>query len=996
MYNTAVKNLIYSHPLINDACGGIVRILTIGYDEYSRAFIDECLMAVQLPEYSLDITVVSACPTDSYADYIRGRDTLANFVNINHSLEGSIEESYGNIDFIGENAISLKSEFIDRYNYIFISAGTDENNFEKAKQIACFAADNCKVCFVTRSSAETECGNIIPVRVDENSAADNELMRMAFNIFLVWNNKMGVNEAKEQFRNDYDKSSSLLFALSVKYKLISIGINPDGADAAEIFSKMIKSDKNLLGTLSAYEHRRWIIEKLLDGWTQPLRDDGTIDYESIIRNCAVRNEKEKTHICITRCGDDVTALAEFPKEKWDDEKDNTVNSFDELDKISVMLHRTFRRHSQQQIFSPETELNEVYKLFFINDIPLVSYNQLILCLKNILNGCYGYSVQYDYYEAAVKNAAEGLEVDKRALLDSELIKIRQKYYSKIQANLYKNYKLNNVKLIEQIPFILTYRVQPSMTMALDIGGENPEKNDAAFENAASATVINPSCIVYTYYFDENSQTGLIAEKLQALSNYFESRRIGCKIKFVATVSGSVSEKKVTGLDKRLKGLNKKEFIEKYVLIRCTDESDAVGKIIEALVSESVELYDGTTLLFRSAVSNLNYIEKIYSQFSYFEFKSEKKEFINIRGCEYLKYIDNSVYFRINDMFSLKRATDTKFTTPDYAGDYEKLWDIYCGDYLKGQDSFRRGVYSWNILCDILSDYTLQNDKVISGRLTPCQRYEDTVYFPSYSRDAAFVLLEKLYGANIIETCSAVTMYTSDTCRMKIISSYTDISVMAEGFLNDAKATADYSGIYIETFGNRISLCSGKLDVSDLQLNTNNARDIKELLKQLAENHYISSPIENENKLSFSFTSKRMREILTSAGMILEVYTYYEALKTGYFDDIASGYEFTWSRDNVRNELDGVITKGFRSIIIECKARKQLDQNFYHKLYSIAEQFGINAKVVLIANTYDKLFVNQNNEQIQRGQMMDIVTVSKREDIENIGETLIKIIEDKFV
>ncbi|MBQ2823433.1 MAG: DUF1887 family protein [Oscillospiraceae bacterium] len=423
-------------------------------------------MALQLPGYYPDITVLSASPSEACADYLCGRENLADFVNINNSPDSG-KEFYGSISFVREDDFSYKTELTDEHRYIFISSGSD---------------------------------------------------------------------------------------------------------------------------------------------------------------------------------DDITALAELPKEKWDDVNDQTLNDLDELDRTSLQLHRAFRRHSERQDFSPETELDAVYKIFVSNGIPLAAYNQFILCLKNILNGCYGYSVQYDYYEEAVREAA---------------------------------------------------------------------------------------------------------------------------------------------------------------------------------------------------------------------------------------------------------------------------------------------------------------------------------------------------------------MYTSDSCRMKIISSYKDISVMAERFLNDARASADHSGIYVETFGNRISLCSGRLDVSDLQLNTNNSRDVKELLKQLAEKHYISSPVENESKISFSFTSRRMREMLTSAGMILEVYTYYEAIKTGYFDDVASGYEFTWSRDNVRNELDCVITKGFCSIIIECKARKQLDQNFYHKLYSIAEQFGINAKVVLIANTYDKLFANQNNEQIQRGQMMDIVTVSKREDIQNIGETLVKIIEGKF-
>ena len=96
-----------------------------------------------------------------------------------------------------------------------------------------------------------------------------------------------------------------------------------------------------------------------------------------------------------------------------------------------------------------------------------------------------------------------------------------------------------------------------------------------------------------------------------------------------------------------------------------------------------------------------------------------------------------------------------------------------------------------------------------------------------------------------------------------------------------------------------------------------------------------------------------------------------------------------------NELDCVLTKGFRSIIVECKARVELNQDFYYKLDSLASRFGIGTKKVLIANTYvNSPHLNQINElQKTRGNQMDIITISDENDIQNIGKTLQKIMEE---
>ena len=159
---------------------------------------------------------------------------------------------------------------------------------------------------------------------------------------------------------------------------------------------------------------------------------------------------------------------------------------------------------------------------------------------------------------------------------------------------------------------------------------------------------------------------------------------------------------------------------------------------------------------------------------------------------------------------------------------------------------------------------------------------------------------------------------------------------------------------------------------------------------------MPSDKDNDGKyVSIVYSSNRIKKLLTSAGEILEIYDYYEALKMGYFDDVASGYEFSCESCNVKNELNLVLTKGFKNMFVECKAVVELKLDYCHKLHSISTQFGIGNIRVMLGNTYKQSgnTVNENNEmQKKRGNQLNIITVSGREDIINIVQTLVDIMK----
>jgi hypothetical protein len=139
--------------------------------------------------------------------------------------------------------------------------------------------------------------------------------------------------------------------------------------------------------------------------------------------------------------------------------------------------------------------------------------------------------------------------------------------------------------------------------------------------------------------------------------------------------------------------------------------------------------------------------------------------------------------------------------------------------------------------------------------------------------------------------------------------------------------------------------------------------------------------------------------MCTAGKMLEVYTYNKVKELGMFDDVVSSFEIDWEGTDVKREFDCILTKGFRALFVECKARPDIEQGFYYKLAELAKQFGINTTAVLIADTKEKSFYDHapvNDMQRRRGKMMDVVTIWKQDEINNIGHTLLKIVNGTYM
>ena len=101
---------------------------------------------------------------------------------------------------------------------------------------------------------------------------------------------------------------------------------------------------------------------------------------------------------------------------------------------------------------------------------------------------------------------------------------------------------------------------------------------------------------------------------------------------------------------------------------------------------------------------------------------------------------------------------------------------------------------------------------------------------------------------------------------------------------------------------------------------------------------------------------------------------------------------------VTNELDCIFTKGFCTLFVECRGTKKLTLDHYHKLHSIAEQFGIGSVKVVVGTTHNDRLQEMtviNQRQLSRGSQLNIVTVNGFREISRIGETLASIVAKRL-
>lgn len=1077
-----MQKLLYDHPLYSaiDPSSGKISVLVLGSEDDTRKFIDAALQAGQMKGYALSVTVLSDAPEEARNTYLGPRPDLTRFVRVegvpDHMPGEQTYEAYARLRFrrvadpdsgtestvfFGQDdaqneklagyIVAERLEEQDRfYDYTFISLGDSALNRSVAERLVQKLEDwtdkdpQCPICFVSEGSAMPPVGRagnicpvVIPERIDPETIGE-ELEQMAFKVHTVWDGSLNrdIEDLLEQFRRDKsDYKSSLANAISIKYKLYSLGIIlkddvrgpvPEGAqvvsdmaEAAAVFYRDIvrkKQDEAIsarFDAVVALEHRRWVLQQIADGYhAPPLDENGEQELSQCLR--LGRAKAGKTHACLVfsreGCPLQGEAYTANNRAKWNDPEIDP--ELDELDQMSIRLHQLNRAEAERRKENNPLHSEDIQAIkrhiLTADESVRTAFERFLFALKNILDGSESYSRQYGYYEGLFKDTLKVLHEDIQAEILRLVARVRELFIPMVEGNKYEDYKLNDEKLVSQIPYILAFHLFPRVAMAFEDGRDRRWDNEATFPDVAAATVLNPREITYLYCFDQSADLKKFLDKVSAVMNYLEKRKIHTRIHFaVACLRNEPAARRVKkGLEALRESSGASAQLGDCTVFDCFDTQEAAERLFDALRDRGAELYDMSTSMFHFAADDWDFIGRVkQGGMPCFEFDWRTKQFRRHDGCDYVQYLQSGSFIRVSDMFALMNAEDTRFHLPEFMNDFKKLWAVYTGKYAAGRDvGFENGVRNWNRLCMALGEYERGCGALAAFPLggPPEDTKDMSFLLPAYATWDVSDLVTEMGRCGLVDRWKASNFTTYDF-RLELVGN----RAWEDKFRNVFKAGRRFDLVELtkDPFHKTVTLSYNDLNVVDACLDPAGGGTYGEysymVLEALQEKQFIQDlTIDRDRQpatVSFSYTSPKIKKLLTTAGEILEIYTYYQVLDTGYFDDVQTSFEFRWSEENVKNELDLVLTKGFRSMIVECKAVQKLDMDYYLKLDSISGHFGIGTVKVLVGNTYlhSRDDINAVNEMERtRGNQLGIITIHEQNAIENIGSKLVEIMEKR--
>lgn len=1020
------QDLLYKVP-VYEYCleEKAVNIMVLGSGTYGQMFMDTALQVMQIKGKQVYITAFSDSEDQEKSEYLAKRPDMERFFEINKTGPMS-EDCYGRVNF---KKIEFKEskqknrehirELLTEYKpcYVLVSLGDDKLNAQIAELLAeekqkadaeneACATGKLAINYVWSSddcpAANKEKG-LTPVCINGKVSysykkIDERLTRMAFNTHLVWNDsaKYDINELEHEFKKQYNYNSSMSFALAVPYKLWSM--KKSLGEVEKNLSLIQGLSDAEIREAAYYEHRRWVTEKVCDGYRAPLDKDGKPDASVCDKwkMPANKNEAEKFHFCIAK-----GTRSKTPKKDTWDKCD--IEKLDELDRISVVLYRKFKNMAQSSRAKYPIDgrkiLGNIHSAIAHDNAVLISlYNEYADTLEAIIYGENTlYSNKFDALHKRFKKAVEDQKPDSEKTIIAELDRMEKLIKPIVLFRKKADYKATDEDLIRSLAYIIGHKPRPKLAMIFEDGRFSGISNDRLFRNVVSSTIIIPKLLTYFYYYTPQTDVKQFIKAAKGIISYFDSKEIKTAIEFVLISAGEIPEELIGAIEGIETG--------RMLTVRVLKNEESIDTTLHQEFKE-YDLIDITNLPYATVVENSRFICAM-SDLPYFEIDPATGDFLNVSGCEHLNSINKKgVSMMIKDIFAL-RDVKSRSETSDMRGIYKELWKVYTGNYIQDIRTKRSyGVKNWTELTKALSDYEKSNgilvkyEKPQDDSSTETKKFERILPIECYN--TVMYLLKELKEQGFIEKGN-MNLLSVDSIRVVI-------TYCSNGDSNPTpKLFSDYESLQKKLITN--VYYQGKYKVMEIRNSSLEVKDIVisqyaySCLEAIAKKGYVilndkGEPIVGNNngkdettyKVSFTYAFAKIKDILTVGGSILELHTYYSVLDNPEFDDV--GLSVVAQTGQFENEFDLIITKGLRSVFVECKARKQLEQGFYHKLSSLAGLYGINCTPIIVSNEYSNHLEGiriVNSEQKARGDELGIITISEISEIDNISDVIMGII-----
>lgn len=987
-----------------------VEVLAIGFGNYGQRFLDACLQAGQCCELPLSVNVLFHSREGGPQGYLLDRPMLGEFFDIidEDHPQGTLNgraDAYGSIRFLpddlyGENVRAddlealLRDRFGDRHiHYAFIALGDDAWNREAA-EVCRKVLKKCSIQYACEDPTAEEQQSfeglqMRPVLVNAKMRDSNlyrQIERMAFNVHLLWEQRMlGDPKAlQDRFESRYNHDACVAYVLSLKYTLERLSINlktrdsESGQDfewAARDFSNRLRED-TLRDELIYREHRRWVTEKLCLGWRKRKIED--------CADWSTRDERKKLHVCLVRSRPEQSLTSRTraigPSEGyrlWDTISDDELAAYDELDQTSVRLHQFFRREARQakelDLRSESGELCKIREHIAGDKRAVAAFLDWEVCIKDLWSGETNKVRLYNGLRDAFLKTTAGLPESERKVVRETAQSFDRRFSSVVASMKYQDLKQEDVKLIDHIPFILTYSRDACLAIPYTLGNHTE-----FFRNVASATMANPKTILYLFRVRQPQEIEMLRDSLPRVVRYMDNKQLQATLKLVLLCKpAAIKQENIQPLWSCAG--------ERVKAVECFSAESGMSALKEYLQRQLDEEAHGLFAIEKNDAPLAKDLEQsgVYSRFPSFRFRSDTMRFEDMTQpeTEALRYLWAKPHITAADLCSLQLATMQTNSRLEFQLDYRTLWKAYS-----------KNPNEWKKLCKTLGDnrtFSLARFKVGLERAASPKTYRYILPFPCAR--GAQTIVKCLLQNKILEEGSCVCSHTTDSCEVILQDSRGKREDYDRLFSHFYELTCpEFLAPQVEQAEVHVRFDS--LAAQDISIGKSQRQ--KELLDLLQKEGYILNLKRKDGQTSFLYGSRQIKRLLTKEGNMLEVYTYHSAKHSGEFDDAVTDFLLNWPGADASNEFDCILTKGFRSLIVECKASANLDSKYYDKLSDLTERLGVNARGVLVADTRGQN--EEKNAGLRKyGEKKGIITVWKEEDIQNIGQVLHQIMENTW-
>lgn len=945
-------------------------ILLIGYGKRMDTILREVLTNGQLLSTDLDICVANTNAKGTCETLLKKAPYLGHFAHILTDFTTISEPKaadrlctlhFNNVQ-LTPDAMSKVLETHNEYSYVIISTGNDEKNRALAQACAQFSTNHkTLITYVQkRNSDDVEIispfSEVYPFTSTKEDTYRQQIERIALNLHYIYakfqNERASYDEILKEFQDPYTYISNVEAALHIRSKLACCGIYDNDLNIASAkFSKLLSSKPEVIEQLSVLEHQRWVMSKLLDGYRQLER----IDF--IYRNGATTHSNvDKWHCCLVSCNP--SGNSKLTNEDWENASNILRCDLDDLDKISLQIHKQCRIISE----ATSGQVDSILQTIRNSLINSSDFSSRTLQIEEAMERAILQMRQHKQSALSLYRTAWGSlnkQIAKEggilsSMLLNNLSSLDNAISPLVEFVSRKDYKKQDRILVQQIPFALTHKLQPTLLKVL---------SDKDTENLFSLWQMEPRKIIF--FSLAFSLTELIQIKTQTenINRFLKPLDNNISVSYAICVPDSVLNEE-NGIGAIFENCN-------CQLLNITDwtidtVSKALNPIVHAAKADYFDITGGDPLLTRA-------IEICTSNLNVASFYVKNGQMHSLSGARELEYLAPIKSFTVKEMFELSGAVLKKSESQklsDLSSKYQELWKI--------QNKYHT---DWSSFCNAVSTAYSNTPKRI-GSFTfgyPCH---DTATPPKRQIKG----VSSVAVANIMPELRRMEYfeYISNVSSLKELGDHYTISFTAdpkfappqnlEAYLRKCLFNYQPGHSYSFVKGNKEIVCT-ELQVTGMPTKkvckNGYERRYYKILTDLSKNGFITNYTYNQEKniCQFQFASKDVLSVLQTSGTALEYMIYYSALYDAHFNDVDMGFEFIHSttENAAENEIDVICTKGSSSLFISAKLRgkDELEEIFNYVLYEIsllAKQFGVNAKPILAAPALDQFQIDQNGNR----------------------------------